>query len=52
MVSQTLLSGYKKVTPVWDGIAELVYDDIDAMRRVADCAESRAANEDPGISPT
>ena len=48
VVSQTLLSGYKKVTPVWDGIAELVYDDIDAMRRVADCAESRAANEDTG----
>ena len=44
----TLLSGYKKGEPIWDGIAELVYDDIDAMRRVADLPESRAANEDTG----
>ena len=44
----TLLSGYKKGEPIWDGIAELVYDDIDAMRRVADSPESRAANEDTG----
>lgn len=46
--SHTLLSIYKKREPVWDGIAELVYDDIDAMRRVADLPESRAANEDTG----
>jgi len=44
----TLLSGYKKGEPIWDGIAELVYDDIDAMRRVADLPESRAADEDTG----
>jgi uncharacterized protein (TIGR02118 family) len=46
--SHTLLSGYKKGDPIWDGIAELVYDDIDAMRRVADSAESRAASQDTG----
>lgn len=46
--SHTLLSGYTKGDPIWDGIAELVYDDIDAMRRVADSAESRAANGDTG----
>ena len=42
----TLLSGYKKGEPIWDGIAELTYDDIDAMRRITDSPESRAANED------
>ena len=44
----TLLSGYQKGEPIWDGIAELVYDDVDAMRRAADLPESRAANEDTG----
>jgi uncharacterized protein (TIGR02118 family) len=42
----TLLSGYKKGEPVWDGIAELGYDDIDAMRRIAGTPESVAATED------
>lgn len=42
----TRLSGYKKGEPIWDGIAELGYDDIDAMRRVAGLEESRAATED------
>jgi len=44
----TLQSGYRKGEPVWDGIAELGYDDTDAMRRIATSAESRAATEDTG----
>jgi uncharacterized protein (TIGR02118 family) len=44
----TRASGYKKGEPIWDGIAELSYDDLDAMRRVAALPESRAANEDTG----
>jgi uncharacterized protein (TIGR02118 family) len=44
--SHTVLSGYKKGEPVYDGIAEVWYDDTDAMRRVANLAESRAVNAD------
>ena len=42
----TLESAYKKGEPIWDGIAELSYDDTDAMRRVAATPESRAATDD------
>ncbi len=42
----TLDSIYKKSEPIWDGIAELGYDDIDAMRRIATTPESRAATDD------
>jgi len=42
----TIDSGYRKGEPIWDGIAELGYDDIDAMRRIATSPESRAATED------
>jgi uncharacterized protein (TIGR02118 family) len=42
----TLLSGYRKGEPVYDGVAELWYDDTDTMRRIADLPESRAALAD------
>ncbi len=42
----TLSSIYQKKEPVWDGIAELGYDDLEAMRQIARLPESRAANED------
>lgn len=42
----TLLSGYRKGEPVYDGVAELWYDDADAIRRIADLPESRAALAD------
>jgi uncharacterized protein (TIGR02118 family) len=44
--SHTLDSIYDKREPIWDGIAELSYDDLDAMRRSAATPESRAATED------
>jgi uncharacterized protein (TIGR02118 family) len=42
----TLLSGYRKGEPVYDGVAELWYDNTDTMRRIADLAESRVALAD------
>ncbi len=44
--SHTLLSGYKKGEPLFDGIAEVWYDDTDAMRKVAELPEARAVNAD------
>ena len=44
--SHTLLSGYKKGAPVFDGIAEVWYDDTDAMRKIAGLPEARAVNDD------
>ncbi len=44
--SHTLLSGYKKGAPAFDGIAEVWYDDTDAMRRIAELPEARAVNAD------
>ena len=44
--SHTLLSGYKKGEPVYDGVAELWYDDPETVRRVAGLPESRAALAD------
>jgi len=37
--SHTLLSGYGKRTPVCDGVAELWFDDTDALRRLAGSTE-------------
>jgi len=42
----TLPSGYRKGEPVYDGVAEIWYDDADAIRRIADLPESRAAQAD------
>src|SRR5579883_2608830 len=44
--SHTLPSGYKKGEPVFDGIAEVWYDDTAAMRRIAQLPEARAVNDD------
>lgn len=44
--SHTLLSGYRKGEPVFDGIAEVWYDDTDAMRKIAGTPEARAVNAD------
>lgn len=44
--SHTLLSGYKKGEPLFDGIAEVWYDDTDAMRKIAELPEARAVNAD------
>jgi uncharacterized protein (TIGR02118 family) len=44
--SHTLLSGYGKRTPVCDGVAELWFDDTDALRRLSDCAELRDTRAD------
>jgi uncharacterized protein (TIGR02118 family) len=41
-----LASVYQEIEPVYDGVAELWYDDIDAMRRIAQTQESRAALDD------
>lgn len=42
----TLLSGYRKGEPAYDGVAEIWYDDVETMRRIADLPESRAALAD------
>jgi uncharacterized protein (TIGR02118 family) len=42
----TLLSGYRKGQPIYDGVAELWFDDTDAMRRIADLPQSKAAVAD------
>lgn len=42
----TIRSGYSKGEPVWDGAAELWYDDTATMRRIATTPESRAAAAD------
>jgi uncharacterized protein (TIGR02118 family) len=44
--SHTLDSGYRRHEPVYDGIAELWYDDTATMRRIADTPASRAAGAD------
>ncbi len=44
--SHTLDSGYRRHEPVYDGIAELWYDDTATMRRIADTPASRAAADD------
>ena len=42
----TLLSGYRKGEPVYDGVAELWFDDVETMRRIADLPQSKAAVAD------
>lgn len=44
--SHTLDSGYRTHEPVYDGIAELWYDDTDSMRRAAASVEGAAAAAD------
>lgn len=44
--SQTIASAYRKGEPVYDGMAELWYDDTAAMRMAAAVPVSRAAFED------
>jgi uncharacterized protein (TIGR02118 family) len=44
--SHTLDSGYREHEPVYDGIAELWYDDTDSMRRGASTPEGAAAAAD------
>lgn len=44
--SHTLDSGYRRHEPIYDGIAELWYENTDVMRRIADTPESRAAGAD------
>jgi len=42
----TLLSGYRKGEPIYDGAAELWYDDTETLRRISDLPESKAAMAD------
>src|SRR5438552_3218849 len=44
--SHTLPSGYRKGEPVYDGIAELWFDDTDAMRALAGTAVYAAVRAD------
>ncbi len=44
--SHTLLSGYRKGEPVYDGIAELWFDDTGAMRALASTPEYAAVQAD------
>jgi uncharacterized protein (TIGR02118 family) len=44
--SHTLDSGYRTREPIYDGIAELWYDDTDSMRRAAATPEGAAAAAD------
>ena len=42
----TLLSGYRKGQPIYDGVAEMWFDDIETMRRIAESPDSKAAQAD------
>lgn len=44
--SHTMDSGYLRHEPVYDGIAEIWYDDADVIRRIADTPQSRAVRAD------
>jgi uncharacterized protein (TIGR02118 family) len=44
--SHTLPSGYGKGAPAWDGIAELTFDDTDALRALRGSAEQAAVDAD------
>ena len=46
--SHTLLSGYRKGEPVYDGIAEIWFDDTGAMRALAGTAALAAVRADEG----
>ena len=44
--SHTLLAGYRKGEPVCDGVAEIWFDDVDAIRALQGTDALRAAQED------
>ena len=44
--SHTLLAGYRKGEPAWDGIAEVWFDDTDAIRALDGTDALRAVQED------
>jgi uncharacterized protein (TIGR02118 family) len=44
--SHTNLSGYRKGEPVWDGIAEILFDDEKAVSRAVESPEGRATAAD------
>ena len=44
--SHTLVSGYRKGEPIYDGIAEVWFDDTDSMRRVAGTGEYERVQAD------
>ena len=44
--SHTLLAGYRKGEPVCDGVAEIWFDDVDAIRALQGTDALRAARED------
>ena len=46
--SHTLLSGYRKGEPIYDGIAEIWFDDTRAMRALAGTAAYAAVHADEG----
>ena len=46
--SHTLLSGYRKAEPIYDGIAEIWFDDTRAMRALAGTPEYAAVQADEG----
>ncbi len=43
---RTIRSGYSKGEPIYDGVAELWFDDVEAMRRLAGALEASAADAD------
>jgi uncharacterized protein (TIGR02118 family) len=51
--NHTLASGYRGNEPVYDGVAEAWFDDIEGMRSIADSAEYKAvrADEENFIDP-
>jgi len=44
--SHTILSGYRNGEPAYDGVAELWFDDIETMRRIAELPQSKEAQAD------
>src|SRR5215470_5703622 len=46
--SHTLLAGYRKGEPIYDGIAEIWFDDTGAMRALAGTAAYAAVRADEG----
>jgi uncharacterized protein (TIGR02118 family) len=45
----TIRSGYSKGEPVFDGVAELWFDDVEAMRRLSGAPEAIAADADRAV---
>ena len=44
--SHTMDSGYRNHEPIYDGVAELWYENLGVMKEIANVPESRAASED------